>query len=246
VHPVGQVERVLALHREGLSSYAISRKTGIARSTLQHWLGDPDRALARGQSRGVSPRQAPESYAYLLGLYLGDGWIRRYPRTWQLVLTLDSRYEKIVTEARAAVRTFTPSGITRVRRRRDERAVDVTAYGKHWLRLFPQHGPGRKHHRPIALSAWQRDITHRHPEDLLRGLIHSDGCRVIASIRGPKGKHYSYVRYYFSNRSADIRGIFCEHMDLLSIDWTQSMDYVIQVARRPAVEALDRFVGPKS
>lgn len=125
-------------------------------------------------------------------------------------------------------------------------SCDLTAYGKHWLRLFPQHGPGRKHHRPIALSAWQRDITHRHPEDLLRGLIQSDGCRVIASIRAPKGKHYSYARYYLSNRSADIRGIFCEHLDLLSIDWTHPMDYVIQIARRPAVEALDRFVGPKS
>jgi hypothetical protein len=193
----------------------------------------------------VSPRKAPEMYAYLLGLYLGDGWIRRYPRTWQLVLSLDSRYERIVTDAREAVRTFTPSGITRARRRRDERVVDVTAYGKHWLRLFPQHGPGRKHHRVIALTDWQREITHRHPEDLLRGLIQSDGCRVVASIRGPKGKRYSYARYYFSNRSADIRGIFCEHLDLLSIGWTQSMEYVIQVARRPGVAALDRFIGPK-
>jgi hypothetical protein len=245
VHPVGQVEQVLALHRDGLSSYAISRKTGIARSTLQHWLVEPDRALARGKSREVSPRKAPEMYAYLLGLYLGDGWIRRYPRTWQLVLSLDSRYERIVTDAREAVRTFTPSGITRARRRRDERVVDVTAYGKHWLQLFPQHGPGRKHHRVIALTDWQREITHRHPEDLLRGLIQSDGCRVVASIRGPKGKRYSYARYYFSNRSADIRGIFCEHLDLLSIGWTQSMEYVIQVARRPGVAALDRFIGPK-
>jgi hypothetical protein len=152
----------------------------------------------------------------------------------------------IVHEAREAMRTFTPSGVTRVRRRRNARVVDVTAYGKHWPRLFPQHGPGRKHHRAIALSDWQRDITHQQPQDLLRGLIHSDGCRVIASIRAPRGRRYSYARYYFSNRSADIRGIFCEHLDLLSIDWTHSMEYVIQVARRPAVAALDQFVGPKS
>jgi hypothetical protein len=246
VHPIGTVERVLALHSQGLSSYAISRKTGIARSTLLHWLDEPARALARARSREVYPARAPDVYAYLLGLYLGDGWIRRYPRTWQLVLTLDSRYEGIVRDARRAVRTFTPSGMTRVRRRRDARAVDVTAYGRHWLSLFPQHGPGRKHHRTIVLSNWQRDITHGHPEDLLRGLIQSDGCRVIASIRAPKGRRYAYARYYFSNRSPDIRAIFCEHLDLLSIEWTQSMDYVIQVARRPAVEALDRFVGPKS
>jgi hypothetical protein len=245
VHPIGHVERVLELRGQGLSSYAISRKTGIARSTLLHWLDEPECALARARFREVDPAAAPGPYAYLLGLYLGDGWIRRYPRTWQLVLTLDSRYQEIVSEARGAVRTFTPSGVTRVRRRRDAKAVDVTAYGKHWLTLFPQHGPGRKHRRTIALSDWQRDITHRHPADLLRGLIHSDGCRVIASVPAPKGRRYSYARYYFSNRSADIRAIFCEHLDLLSIDWTQSMQYVIQVARRPAVEALDRFVGPK-
>jgi hypothetical protein len=243
VHRITDVEHALALHRQGLNSYAISRKTGIARSTVLHWLDDPERALAR--VREVHPRDAPGSYAYLLGLYLGDGWIRRYPRTWQLVLTLDSRYQGIVREARDAVRTFTPSGITRVRRRRGARVVDVTAYGQHWLTLFPQHGPGRKHHRRITLSDWQREITHRHPEDLLRGLIQSDGCRVIAIVRAPKGKRYSYARYYFSNRSADIRRIFCDHLDLLSIDWTQSMEYVIQVARRSAVEELDRFVGPK-
>lgn len=196
-------------------------------------------------AREVSALSAPATYAYLLGLYLGDGWIRRYPRTWQLVPTLDSRYEEIVREARRAVGTFTPSGVTRTRCRRDSRAVDVSAYGGHWPTLFPQHGPGRKHLRTSALSDWQRDITHRHPEGLLRGLIQSDGCRVIASIRAPKGNHYSYARYYFSNRSADIRAIFCEHLDLLSIDWTQSMDYVIQVARRPAVQALDQFIGPK-
>jgi hypothetical protein len=162
-----------------------------------------------------------------------------------MVLTLDARYDEIVRSAREAMRTFTPTGTTRVRRRRGSRAIDVSAYGKHWLRLFPQHGPGRKHHRTIALTDWQRDITRTHPEDLLRGLIHSDGCRIVASIKGPNGRRYFYPRYYFSNRSADIRSIFCEHLDLLSIDWTQSMPHMIQVARRPAVQAMDRFIGPK-
>jgi hypothetical protein len=162
-----------------------------------------------------------------------------------LVLTLDSRYENIVDDARTAMRTFTPSGIVRVRRRGDSRAVDVSAYGNHWLALFPQHGPGRKHLRRIVLVEWQRNLTHARPRDFLRGLIHSDGCRIVASIRGPREKRYSYPRYYFSNRSGDIRAIFCEHLDLLGIEWTRSMPHVIQVARRSAVAALDHFIGAK-
>jgi hypothetical protein len=246
VHPIEDVERALDLHARGLSDYGISRETGIARSTVQRWVGAPDRARARGRPRrAVHPAQAPASYAYLLGLYLGDGWMRRYPRTLQLVLTLDCRYERIVDEAREAMHTFTPSGLVRVRRRGESRAVDVSAYGKHWVALFPQHGPGRKHLRRIVLADWQHDITHAHPRQLLRGLIHSDGCRIVASIPGPRGKRYSYPRYYFSNRSDEIRAIFCEHLDLLAIEWTRSMPHVIQIARRPAVKALDRFIGAK-
>jgi len=245
VHSQPHVERVLALHADGLSHYAISRETSIPRSTVQRWVRNPERAVMRKRRPCVPPRQAPGPYAYLLGLYLGDGWMRRYPRTWQLVLTLDSKYGGIIEEAREAMRTFTPSGIVRVRRRRDERAVDVSAYGWHWPQLFPQHGPGRKHLRRIVLADWQREITRAHPDLLLRGLIHSDGCRIVASVPGPRDKRYLYPRYYFSNRSADIRSIFCDHLDLLSIDWTRSMPYVIQVARRPAVAALDQFIGPK-
>jgi len=79
----------------------------------------------------------------------------------------------------------------------------------------------------------------------VRGLIQSDGCRVIARIRGPHGRQYLYPRYYFSNRSSDIRRIFCGHLDLLDVRWTASNAFTIQIARRPAVDALDRFIGPK-
>ena len=48
---------------------------------------------------------------------------------------------------------------------------------KHWPCLFPQHGPGRKHERPIVLEDWQRTIVEAHPGPFLRGLFHSDGCR---------------------------------------------------------------------
>ncbi len=84
--------------------------------------------------------------------------------------------------------------------------IDVNAYSQHWPCLFPQHAPGPKHHRAIVLEPWQVRIgLEAHARLLLRGLIHSDGYRGANRI---KGGAYSYPRYMFSNRSADIREIF--------------------------------------
>jgi hypothetical protein len=111
-------------------------------------------------------------------------------------------------------------------------------------RLFPQHGPGPKHERRIALVAWQRKITHEYPRMLVRGLLHSDGCRSLNTVRhGPRV--YSYPRYQFTNRSQDIKGMLCEHLDLLGIAWRRASERNISIARREAVAALDAFVGPK-
>jgi hypothetical protein len=80
---------------------------------------------------------------------------------------------------------------------------------------LPQDGPGRKHLRPIVLTDWQLELPRAHPGALIRGLIHSDGCRVLNQFQTklPTGRiaSYSYVRYFFSNHSADIRQIFIDH-----------------------------------
>jgi hypothetical protein len=57
---------------------------------------------------------------------------------------------------------------------------------------------------------------------------------------------YSYPRYFFSNTSTDIQGIFTDALDLLGIAWKQNRWNSISVARREAVAALDEFVGPKA
>ncbi|HEX2057164.1 MAG TPA: hypothetical protein VHI71_02240 [Actinomycetota bacterium] len=114
-------------------------------------------------------------------------------------------------------------------------------YSKHWFCLFPQHGPGRKHQRRIVLSDWQEAIVQRDPEALVRGLIHSDGCRVEANDRG----HVS-IRYHFSNKSDDIKRIFCQALDRLEIPWTRPSDRDIAIYRKAATLRLDEFVGPKA
>jgi hypothetical protein len=103
--------------------------------------------------------------------------------------------------------------------------------------------------RRIELVDWQRWLTWRHPEALLRGLLHSDGARCVNCFRTrlPSGRvaEYSYVRYFFTNYSADIREIFCEHCDLIGIRWTQSSFKNISIAHRDSVAVLDSFAGPK-
>ena len=123
---------------------------------------------------------------------------------------------------------------------------EIQSCSKHWPCLFPQHGAGRKHERPIVLEPWQREIIEADPRPFLRGLFHSDGCRITNwtvrhLVAGPK--RYEYPRY--CNESSDILGMCTWALDLLSIAWRQPKYNTISVARRGAVAALDECVGPK-
>jgi hypothetical protein len=230
----------------GFNDCEISRRTGIPRPTVRDWRrGRRPRFDRTPYPPGADPDIASEAeaaYAYLLGLYLGDGDITAAPRTYRLRITLDGIYPAIVQGCVDSIEAVLPNRVAVLRT--DCRAVKVAVYSNAIPRLFPQHGPGLKHLRPIELAAWQRRITHRVPEALLRGLIHSDGTRHLNRIVHPK-KTYEYPRYQFSNRSDDIHAIFCEHLDLLDIPWRRMNRWTIAVSRRAAVARLDEFVGPK-
>ena len=118
--------------------------------------------------------------------------------------------------------------------------VEVYSYSKAWPCLFPQHGPGKKHLRRIELSEWQEKLVRATPHLLLRGLIHSDGCRFINT-----GRNWRHPRYAFSNLSGDIRLIFTKACDQLGLRWTTS-GRTVYVSRMADVEKMDRFIGPKA
>ena len=107
--------------------------------------------------------------------------------------------------------------------------------------------PGPKWTRPIVLKDWQSSLVRTYPHQLIRGLIHSDGCRGINRIRYSRGDiEYRYARYTFSNKSDDIRGIFTDACDLVGVRWTYANARNVAISRRDDVELVDRFVGPKS
>lgn len=125
--------------------------------------------------------------------------------------------------------------------------IEVHAYSKAWPCLFPQHGPGTKHTRPIFLADWQQELAETWPDQLLKGLIQSDGCRFTNTGRGG----WSHPRYAFTNVSTDITSIFCSACDCLGLRWTaafpksESAAVSIYVSRKADVARLDEFVGPK-
>jgi hypothetical protein len=122
----------------------------------------------------------------------------------------------------------------------------VNSYSVHWPCLFPQHGLGKKHDREIKLEPWQQALIDIDPRPLVEGLIHSDGCRVTNTARSKAGKIYEYPRYHFSNRSADIHGIFTDALDALNIKWRQNNRVNMSIAKKESVAFMDSFISPKA
>jgi hypothetical protein len=240
------VNQSLVLAGEGLSTSEVARRLGVPRSTVRDWLaGRLPGSFHRGGT-GCAPCGAahdlaglPPVYVYLLGMYLGDGCLSPHPRgVFKLRISLDARYPGIAAECEQAIRTVMPRN--RVGRVGYGGWHELFAYSKCWPCLFPQHGPGRKHERKIGLTDWQTRLVARWPALMLRGLIHSDGCRFQNTGRG-----WSHPRYSFANKSEDIKGIFCDACDLMGLRWTRSGEKTIYVSRKADVAVLDRFVGPK-
>jgi hypothetical protein len=254
-----EVADVLALLALGLTHCEISRRTGVPRSTVRDWASGslPRRSSLSNTACGCSvcgadehdPGALPQAaYGYLLGLYLGDGTISRAPRdVYRLRIFVDVSHPAIVSECATAMAAVLPHNrvaTSVLRWQGHDSCVEISCFSKQWPCLFPQHGPGRKHTRPIVLEPWQEEIVLGDPRSLLRGLIHSDGSRFINPVRH-KGKLYRYPRYTFTNASVDIREIFCRYCDVVGIPWRRMTERDISVARREGVALLDEFVGPK-
>lgn len=249
------VEAALGRSDEGMRDLDNAVLSGVTVKTIRRWRRlYQRRGLPRGreQSSARCPRctSAPldaDAYVLLLGWYLGDGHLVRARRdVWVLRIVNDVRYAALNREIADTMRRVKPGGTPNTRVHPG--CVETKMGWKHWLCLFPQHGSGPKHTRPIVLADWQRELVTHHPEPFVRGLICSDGCRSMNTIKHHRRgivTTYAYPRYMFSNTSDDIRALYCWALDLLDIPWRRMNSKVISVARKEGVAALDAFVGPK-
>ncbi|MFE7236828.1 transcriptional regulator [Streptomyces sp. NPDC057580] len=250
-------KRALELIAQGFSQNSVSKQTGISRAAIRSWQTriEPlgwNRAAACPRCGGLpSDPENPAAYAYLLGLYLGDGCISSARRgVYFLRIACADAWPGLIDACAEAMQIVRPGNkVFRVQR---QGCQNVTCHSKHWPCLFPQHGPGKKHERKIALEPWQQKIVDTYPWEFIRGLIHSDGCRIInwtTRLVGGERKRYEYPRYFFTNRSDDIRKLFSDTLTAVGVEWTTlargSSPLNISVARRASVALMDAHVGPK-
>jgi hypothetical protein len=172
----------LAAMASGESLNAISKRLGVSRATLRDWRDRPVRGERPTDCPRCSNGQLPAGpYAHLLGLYLGDGCLSKLKKdVYSLRIACDDLYPRLIVDAAGTIASVHPS--RPVHRVQAAGYTSVVSYWKHWPCLFPQHGSGPKHLRPIELAEWQRVQLRRLPG---RELGCPAGCRRTEKVRIP-------------------------------------------------------------
>lgn len=264
MHPPGVKQAALALVAAGHNDCEIARRLEVPRRTIRDWRRPSYASRAPAAEtcprcwRATKPlRFAERDYAELLAVYLGDGSISRYARTFRLRVHLDACYPEMNAEIEGLMkRCFPANTVSSVRPSpsalsgRNDTWVVLSVYSTHLACLFPQHGPGRKHTRPIVLEPWQEDIVAREPWAFIRGCIRTDGCAFINRTDVHRPRPYEYPSYGFFNRSRDIVDLFVAACDRVSVFTrvTGSADrgWAVRINRRASVALMADHVGHKA
>lgn len=194
-----------------------------------------------------------KQYAYLLGCYLGDGYINSHlERTWKLRIACDAKYPEIVESVSKSMREVFGNNVNVVKSTRSM-CVVVYTYSKLIPQAFPQHGVGYKHMRSVVLTLSQVELVKEYPWEFVRGLYHSDGSRYIHT-----NGNREYVKYNFTNKSRDIIDLFCWACDLVDVKYTVASrpyhnsvgdittGWTVTIGRKSEVEKFEHYIGPKS
>lgn len=128
-----EVAEVLELAEGGNGASAIARRTGIPRATVRGWIagrvpvrriGDAGCPVCTGAAHRFA--ELPDSYVYLLGLYLGDGCISLHRQgVGRIRIHLDLKYPAIISECESAIRELLPNN----RVHRELRSSNYTQVG---------------------------------------------------------------------------------------------------------------------
>lgn len=252
MHPPEVKRQALRLVAQGLNDCEVSRQMGIPRSTVRDWRSPSYEPAVNLETcprcwKPTKPiRFTIEDYVELLALYLGDGCLSKAPRTSRLRISLDSAYPKIIEDGRDLLARSFPMNRVDVVSFHDGACVNLSVWNSHLPCVFPQHGPGLKHRRRIALEEWQLALLIAAPWPFIRGCIRTDGC-VFTNRTG----RYAYLSYGFSNMSSDIANLLAFAMSLVGVDYRLTNGsrrgiHQLRVNRRPSVALMLEHVGLKT
>lgn len=259
------VRRAIELHKSGKNNCQIAREMLISRGTIKDWISAYKRSgnenIRKNRVDGTAKlcnylnnilnkqyvggsNEEEKAYTYIFGLYLGDGYINKLKRTQKLRIFQFSEYRRLINECAKALKILFPNNKVRCAKDRRYRCVNIIVHNNFLPNVFPQHGLGRKHNRKIVLEDWQKTVVSRWPKEFVRGLIDSDGCKFYAKDKKSGTK---YLRFQFTNKSEDIKDLFCWACDLLGIKYNRRIGYKnVSVQTKDAVQAMDKFVPFKS
>jgi len=256
-----EYRQILELWEQGMPKKRIAITLGIPRATVRDCIerygsvagleanierasrSTPDHVLERiSNPENVEVQQA---YAYVLGIYLGDGYIAKNKRVYFLRIALGDCYPNIINLCAAKLQILLPENKVRVFHSKQGNYVEVICIHKFWPEILVQNSSALKHTRKIELADWQQKIVETYTLEFFRGLYHSDGSRFSNIVKGT-----DYPRYQFTNLSPDIRRMFCEACDRLGIHWTEKARHGkttdIFISKRKDVAYLDSVIGPKT
>lgn len=237
-----EYQKVINFKDVGLNNCEISKILNIPRTTINDWIKNKPN-FNKFQKTNFNPKKyiednnLNETYSYILGLYLGDGYINKMKRTYKLRIVNDVKYSKLNMFIKLQLEKLFPSNVVGFVNRNTY--LEIYVHSNKLEKLFPQHEVGRKHQRKIILTNWQTEIISN--KYLLIGLFHSDGCYYINKVNG-----YEYESYSFSNKSLDIHKIFQTCCNNLGLSYTKTNKMnETQLRKRDVVNYLKDNIGTK-
>lgn len=260
-----EYEKIIELHKAYKNVSEIARFLNIPRCTVRDCIKSyklngtfTPKYETKYNNKIISHKdlseKQKEAYAYIFGQYLGDGYITKDKRknVFRLRIFSDFKYPKIIEAIVDNLSILLPNNkigtITRYNNGKPS-WVETYVYNKNFKELFPQHGTGPKHARKISLKKWQKEIIDKYPEQFLKGLIQSDGCRYKQT--NTKNNYY----YNFTNCSVDIINLCLRTLKILKIinrlnkrspsQKTKTQAWVITISNKEGVKKLDKFIGSK-
>lgn len=189
-------------YKESKTVTEISKHLELDRSTVRKYIKLDEYSGNLSYDIDSLPVNKIRYYAYLLGLYLGDGYINKTERTYRLRISLNStQHLDVIDRAKVRLEMLFPNNKIGLVNVTGANCVNLSVYNSNLVNLFPQHGVSYKHTRNIIITEKQEKLIQDYKDYLLCGLHDSDGCRYIDRRK---------VYYQFTNASNDILNIYLD------------------------------------